>query len=440
MEVKEYNIGATPKSRFQTMYKSAAAVSWTPANVVLGESQLKSTEDAIDDQDVIMVEELPIGGGLPGVLYAEIPKHSLAYWTPPEEPEPEPNDDPEPAPGYFTVIANARTWFGEEAALDPEGIEEWLYVITDKKEIRRWVAPPLPPEHSEGDPAPGGGFYETVANIRTWDGAHAERPAQGIEGWLYIEQDTRLVFIWDGAKYTNISGIVNLLVEAAPSQSKTPLVIEYEDGETKSVAKLSIKNATSSDAGVVKPDGSTITATADGKLTGTKITAGTGINVSPATGTGNVTVTNTGATRINPGDGISVSSNTGTVTVTNTRPMTGSTFNGFSYCPYYGHYTNGGRKKREAFIPQPQPFRPVTGEITFPRVLPGKTVKYLFDENITPANTSGWSVNIFLKDPEQRMSAGTYITEDNRIGIYLRNESPDRAQNVMVGYSFFYIC
>jgi hypothetical protein len=42
-----------------------------------------------------------------------------------------------------------------------------------------------------------------------------------------------------------------------------------------------------------------------------------------------------------------------------------------------------------------------------------------------------------LKDPEQQMTAGTYITEDNRIGICLRNESPDRAQNVMVGYSFF---
>jgi hypothetical protein len=69
--------------------------------------------------------------------------------------------------------------------------------------------------------------------------------------------------------------------------------------------------------------------------------------------------------------------------------------------------------------------------------LPGKTVKYLLDENITPANTSGWSVNIFLKDPEQQMTAGTYITEDNRIGIYLRNESPDWAQNVPVGYSFF---
>jgi hypothetical protein len=117
--------------------------------------------------------------------------------------------------------------------------------------------------------------------------------------------------------------------------------------------------------------------------------------------------------------------------------MTGNAFYGFSSCPYYGHYRNNGRKNREAFIPQPQPFHPVTGEITFPRVLPGKTVKYLLDENITPANTSGWSVNIFLKDPEQHMSAGTYITEDNRIGIYLRNESLDWAPNVMVGYSFF---
>jgi hypothetical protein len=400
MKVKEYNIAATPKSRFQTVYKSAAAVSWTPANVVQGESQLESTEDEINDQDVIMVEELPIGGGRPGVLYAEIPKHNLAYWTEPEEPEPAPNDDPEAASGYFTVIANARTWFGEESALDPEGIDEWLYVVTDKKEIRRWV------------PAPGGGFYETAANIRIWDGLHAQRPAQGIEGWLYIEKDTRLVFIWDGAKYINISGIVNLLVEAATSQSKTPLVIEYEEEETKSVAKLSIKNATAADVGVVKPDGSTITVAEDGKLTGTKITAGDGISVSPTTGTGNVTITNT-------------------------KPMTGSTFNGFSYCPYYGHYMNGGRKNREAFIPQPQPFHPVTGEITFERVLPGKTVKYLLDENITPANTSGWSVNIFLKDPEQQMTAGTYLTEDNRIGIYLRNESLDRAQNVMVGYSFF---
>jgi hypothetical protein len=80
---------------------------------------------------------------------------------------------------------------------------------------------------------------------------------------------------------------------------------------------------------------------------------------------------------------------------------------------------------------------PITGEITFARVLPGKTVKYLLDENITPAGTSGWNVNIFLKDPEQRMTAGTYIIEDNRIDIYLRYESPDRVQNVMVGYSFF---
>jgi hypothetical protein len=108
MKVKEYNMGTTPKSRIQTVYTSAGTVSWTPANVVVGESQLESTEDAIDDQDVIMVDELPVGGGLPGVLYAEIPKHSLAYWTEPEEPEPEPNDDLEPAPGYFTVIANAR--------------------------------------------------------------------------------------------------------------------------------------------------------------------------------------------------------------------------------------------------------------------------------------------------------------------------------------------
>jgi hypothetical protein len=146
MKVKEYNIGATLKSRLQTMYKSAGAVSWTPANVVEGESQLESTEDAIDDRDVIMVDELPVGGGLPGVLYAELPKHSLAYWTEPEEPKPEPNDDPEAAPGYFTVIANARAWFGEESALDAKGIDEWMYVVTDKKEIRRWV------------PAPGGGF------------------------------------------------------------------------------------------------------------------------------------------------------------------------------------------------------------------------------------------------------------------------------------------
>jgi hypothetical protein len=297
-----------------------------------------------------MVDELPIGGGRSGVLYAEIPKHSLAYWTEPEEPEPEPNDDPEPAPGYFTVIANARTWFGEESALDPEGIDEWLYAVTDKKEIRRWVPPPLPPEHSEGDPAPGGGFYETVANIRVWDGAHAERPAQGIEGWLYIEQDTRLVFIWDGAKYTNISGVVDIQVEAAPSQSKTPLVIEYEEEETKSVAKLSIKNATVADVGVVKPDGSTITAAADGKITGTKLAAGTGISLNPSTGLGNVTVTNSGVTGVSAGNGISVSASTCGVTITNTKPMTGSTFNGFSYCPYYGYHTNGGGKNREAFI------------------------------------------------------------------------------------------
>jgi hypothetical protein len=321
MKVKEYNIGATPKSRIQTVYKPAGAVSWTPANVVQGESQLESTEDEIDDQDVIMVEELPIGGGRPGVLYAEIPKHSLAYWTEPEEPEPEPNDDPEPAPGYFTVMANARAWLGEESALDAEGIDEWLYVITDKKEIRRWVPSPLPPEHSGGDPAPGGGFYETVANIRIWDGAHAERPAQGIEGWLYIEKDTQLVFIWDGAKYINISGVVDIQVEAATSQSKTPLVIEYEDGGTKSVAKLSIKNATAADVGVVKPDGSTITVSADGKLAGTKLSAGTGISLNPSTGLGNVTVTNSGVTGVSAGNGISVSASTGGVTITNTKPM-----------------------------------------------------------------------------------------------------------------------
>ncbi|MDR2692125.1 MAG: hypothetical protein LBB73_07545, partial [Dysgonamonadaceae bacterium] len=411
MVVREIVIAGIPKSRTAFSYKASPTVTYSEVPSVKANEEISPSDPSLDGQrDLIMVQELPVGGGFNDVMYADLRKHSFAYWTEPEEPEPETNDDPEPAPGYFTVIANARARFGEEAALDAEGIDEWLYVITDKKEIRRWVPPPLPTEHSGGDPAPGGGFYETVANIRVWDGAHAERPAQGIEGWLYIEQDTRLVFIWDGAKYINISGVVDIQVEAAPSQSKTPLVIEYEEEETKSVAKLSIKNATSADVGVVKPDGSTITVSADGKITGTKLAAGTGISLNPSTGLGNVTVTNSGVTGVSAGNGISVSASAGSVRITNTKPMNGSTFNGFSYCPYYGYHTNGGGKNREAFIPQPQPFHPVTGEITFPRVFPGKTVKCLLDENITPANTSGWSVNIFLKDPEQQMTAGTYIT------------------------------
>jgi hypothetical protein len=283
MVTKEILTAATPKSRIAGQYRITPGVSWSPSAPAKGNETL--TDETLEkEMPVLMDDELPSPENAEtGILYAAKSKHTFAYWT---------ADDAE-GDGFFTVMANARAWFGEEAALDAEGIDEWLYVVTDKKEIRRWV------------PAPGGGFYETVANIRVWDGAHAERPAQGIEGWLYIEQDTRLVFIWDGAKYINISGVVDIQVEAAPSQSKTPLVIEYEEEETKAVAKLSIKNATAADAGVVKPDGSTITIDASGKITGTKITAGTAITISPTSGVGNVTVNNAGVTRINAGTGIS---------------------------------------------------------------------------------------------------------------------------------------
>lgn len=67
-----------------------------------------------------------------------------------------------------------------------------------------------------------------------------------------------------------------------------------------------------------------ITSAANGNIAGTVnsvgLTAGSGIQVSggPITSNGNITVTNTGVTRINPGAGISVSSGNGDVTISAT--------------------------------------------------------------------------------------------------------------------------
>lgn len=67
-----------------------------------------------------------------------------------------------------------------------------------------------------------------------------------------------------------------------------------------------------------------ITSIANGSIAGTVtsvgLTPGTGIQVSggPVTGNGNITVTNTGVVRINPGSGIAVSSGNGNVTISAT--------------------------------------------------------------------------------------------------------------------------
>jgi hypothetical protein len=77
-----------------------------------------------------------------------------------------------------------------------------------------------------------------------------------------------------------------------------------------------------------KLDGIAAGATANtGTVTSVGITAGTAISVSgsPVTGSGSITVNNTGVTSLVAGTGISISGSTGAVTVTNSSPATAAT-------------------------------------------------------------------------------------------------------------------
>jgi hypothetical protein len=73
-------------------------------------------------------------------------------------------------------------------------------------------------------------------------------------------------------------------------------------------------------SGTIASPYATISATGAGGGV-SQITAGTGISISPAGGTGNVTVTNAGVTSIVAGTGITISGATGAVTITNTGPV-----------------------------------------------------------------------------------------------------------------------
>jgi hypothetical protein len=73
-----------------------------------------------------------------------------------------------------------------------------------------------------------------------------------------------------------------------------------------------------------------------GTVTSVAATAGTGISVSgsPITGSGTLTITNTGVTSLTAGTGISISASTGGITVTNTAPSPANTVTGTGTANY----------------------------------------------------------------------------------------------------------
>jgi len=118
-------------------------------------------------------------------------------------------------------------------------------------------------------------------------------------------------------------------------------------------ATLNIHNYTLSGLGGVPTSRSlTITGTAYdlsadrswsvGTVTSVAATAGSGISISgsPITGSGTLTITNTGVTSLTAGTGISVSASTGGITVTNTAPSPANTVTGTGTTSYVARWTS----------------------------------------------------------------------------------------------------
>ncbi len=125
----------------------------------------------------------------------------------------------------------------------------------------------------------------------------------------------------DYSTYTNLVGTVSYFCPRAVSTGGTPLPVCLS-GQ------------------VLKHNGTTWACASDdvGAAGVTRVSAGTGISVNPAGGTGNVAVSNTGVTSVAAGAGISVSASTGAVTVTNTS-MTQSS--AVTFCNTIDTATNG---------------------------------------------------------------------------------------------------
>lgn len=79
-----------------------------------------------------------------------------------------------------------------------------------------------------------------------------------------------------------------------------------------------------------------------GTVTSVSATAGTGISISgsPITGSGTLTITNTGVTSLTAGTGISVSASTGGITITNTAPSPANTVTGTGTTSYVARWTS----------------------------------------------------------------------------------------------------
>jgi len=79
-----------------------------------------------------------------------------------------------------------------------------------------------------------------------------------------------------------------------------------------------------------------------GTVTSVAATAGSGISISgsPITGSGTLTITNTGVTSLTAGTGISVSASTGGITVTNTAPSPANTVTGTGTTNYVARWTS----------------------------------------------------------------------------------------------------
>ena len=206
MIVNTFSKEAKPKSVYRRVYENSVQVKYTPSEKTVVSPLQPSPEDDEAELEIVYVDELP-EEGTPGVLYAETASLNLFFW----------------------VLNN------------PDDITE-------------------------------GGFFRLIANVRVWAGLRADFPTPAAEdedsrphtGWIYIATDESLAYIWreDTAGYFNICGVTDITVEA-----DSPLTVEYEDENTKAVAKIGIENATLSKVGVVKPDGKTTSVNDDGVLT-----------------------------------------------------------------------------------------------------------------------------------------------------------------------------
>jgi hypothetical protein len=108
MVIKEIITAAAPKSRIAGQYRITPGVSWSPAAPAKGNESL--TDETLEKEvSALMDDELPAPEmAETGILYAAKSKHTFTYRT---------EDDPE-GDGFFTVMANARAWFGEERKMN----------------------------------------------------------------------------------------------------------------------------------------------------------------------------------------------------------------------------------------------------------------------------------------------------------------------------------